>query len=47
MAAAGHANAEIAARLHLSVRTVENHLRSAYGKLGVADRHEAARVLGG
>lgn len=35
---------EIAARSHLSVGTVRNYLSNAVGKLGVANRHEAARL---
>lgn len=31
-------NIEIAAQLHLSVRTVEHHLSSVYGKLGISGR---------
>ncbi len=45
LAAAGLANREIAERLHLSVRTVENHLRHVYGKLQ-SDRSGLARSLG-
>jgi DNA-binding CsgD family transcriptional regulator len=37
---------EIAARLGLSVRTVDNHLRNIYRKLGVASRDELGRELG-
>ena len=35
LVATGRANDEIAAELHLSVRTVERHLHNIYGKLGV------------
>jgi DNA-binding CsgD family transcriptional regulator len=45
MAAAGASSREIAAKLVLSVRTVENHLQSVYGKLGVTGRDELARAL--
>ena len=37
---------EIADALGLSVRTVDNHLASAYRKLGVSGRDELARMLG-
>jgi DNA-binding CsgD family transcriptional regulator len=36
---------EIAQRLNLSPRTVQNHLHRAYEKLGVSDRLQAARRL--
>jgi DNA-binding CsgD family transcriptional regulator len=38
MAAAGTASREIAERLFLSVRTVDNHLQRVYSKLGVVSR---------
>ncbi len=40
----GLSNKEIGQRLYLSLRTVENHLASIYGKLGVRSRTEAAVV---
>ena len=45
LAAAGVPSKEIAERLFLSVRTVNNHLQNAYTKLGVSSRAEVARVL--
>jgi len=42
LAQRGLANAEIAAQLEVSLRTVENHLSRAYGKLGVRSRTELA-----
>jgi DNA-binding NarL/FixJ family response regulator len=45
IAAGGASNREIAERLVVSVRTVENNLQRAYRKLGVRNRHELARVL--
>jgi len=35
-------NREIAAELHISIRTVESHLSAAYRKLGVRSRTELA-----
>jgi DNA-binding CsgD family transcriptional regulator len=40
LAKQGLSNAQIAERLHLSVRTVESHLYRAMQKLGVRDRHQ-------
>ena len=45
LAAAGSSSREIAERLVLSVRTVDNHLQNAYRKLGVTRRQDLARVL--
>jgi DNA-binding CsgD family transcriptional regulator len=47
LAAAGITSRQIAERLHLSKRTVENHLQNVYAKLGVRSRAELAAGLHG
>jgi DNA-binding CsgD family transcriptional regulator len=47
LAAAGASSRQIAGRLVISVRTVDNHLRNAYSKLGVTRRQDLRRVLSG
>ncbi len=44
-AASGLTGPEIAERLHLSVRTVNNHLQRAYQKLGIDSRADLADTL--
>ncbi len=46
LAVAGLANREIARRLSIAVRTVENHLQRAYDTLGVSNRSELGPLLG-
>jgi DNA-binding CsgD family transcriptional regulator len=46
LAARGRTSREIAAELHVSVRTVDNHLQNAYTKLGVSRRNDLATALG-
>jgi DNA-binding NarL/FixJ family response regulator len=44
LAACGLSNAEISARLYLSIRTVQVHLTHIFSKLGVGSRTEAVIV---
>jgi len=46
LAATGMASKDIAERLYLSVRTVNNHLQHAYAKLGVTSRAGLTQALG-
>jgi len=43
-AAAGKPSKDIAAELHLSARTVDNHLAAVYRSLGVSSREELAAL---
>lgn len=45
LAATGLTNRDIAKRLSISVRTVDNHLHNAYAKLGVSGREELDPIL--
>ncbi len=47
LAASGSSSRQIAGRLVISVRTVDNHLQSAYRKLGVSRREDLPGVLSG
>jgi DNA-binding CsgD family transcriptional regulator len=46
LVALGCTNEEIAARLYLSVRTVERHLGHVYAKLGLSGRSARAAAVG-
>ena len=45
LASSGLTNAEIAAQMFLSPRTVEWHLRQVFGKFGIASRRELRTAL--
>jgi len=47
LVAAGHANKQVAAKLHVTVRTVESNLTSIYRKLGIRSRGQLAATLHG
>lgn len=47
LAAAGLTSQEIADRLYLSIRTVDNHLAKVYAKLGVNKRDQLAEAMRG
>ena len=46
LVAGGASNREIGERLFLSVRTVENHVRNVFLKLGISRRADVAEALG-
>jgi DNA-binding CsgD family transcriptional regulator len=45
MAARGLTSRQIAIRLHLSIRTVDNHLAHVFGKLGLAGRQDLQSLV--
>ena len=42
----GHTNEEIAARLFISVKTVDHHVSAVLGKLGAPTRRDAVAAAG-
>jgi DNA-binding NarL/FixJ family response regulator len=46
LAVVGRSSGQIATQLHLSQRTVENHLQHCYRKLSISRRQDLALVLG-
>jgi DNA-binding CsgD family transcriptional regulator len=47
LVASGATNREVAARLSLSPRTVDHHLRNIFSQLGVRSRVELALLMNG
>jgi DNA-binding NarL/FixJ family response regulator len=45
MLEAGYQNKQIAQELNISLNTVKYHLKNIFGKLGVVNRTQAARIL--
>jgi DNA-binding NarL/FixJ family response regulator len=45
MVAAGATNREVAARLYLSTRTVDHHMRNIFVRLGIRSRIELAKLF--
>ena len=46
LAGRGLSSREIAERLYLSIRTVDNHLQKVYSKLGITGRDQLPAALG-
>jgi DNA-binding NarL/FixJ family response regulator len=45
MLEAGYPNKQISQELSISLNTVKYHLKNIYGKLGVVNRTQAARII--